>query len=199
VKKVHFSPVASLLMSLSLALGILVGDVGGFKFVASAHAQANDTCGGAGVGTIAGSPVLIANGIASGGIAVRDVLVNGELVAAGTIAGSVTIVGGDVAEANGVFVGGIGVDDPSQAGVYVGGAPCTSGVYVGGDTGGTEVSLGGAALSSSGTAVGGTLTGDNITVTNGVITGQNLLLSGTVIGGGFTSGTFTSVQVTPVN
>jgi hypothetical protein len=203
-------------MSLSLALGILVGDLGGYELLTRAHAQGT-TCGGT---RAISSPVTIIAGIADGGIVVRDVLVNGELVAQGVIADSVRIVGGGIVRANGVFVGGdggtatgarggvfVGGDEGSPSacanGVFVGGdggtGARTTGVFVGGDDGSNEVRLGGATVSSSGAAIGGTLTGDNITVTDGVITGQNLLLSGTIIDGGSAGGTFTSVQITPVN
>src|SRR4051812_29616550 len=104
VKKTHFSPVASLLMSLSLALGILVGDVGGFKLLTSAHAQ-EGSCGGS---------VNIVDGTVLSGVTVRNVTVNGTVLEQVVVAGSVQLVNATLAGTtgamyvNGVYVGGDG-------------------------------------------------------------------------------------------
>ena len=217
MKKVHFSPVASLLMSLSLALGILVGDVGSFKLLTSAHAQ-QSSCGGS---------VNIEDGTALSGITVRNVAVNGTVLEQAVIASGVQLVDATLSGAtgafytNGVYVGGdegegttgvyVGGDEGAgTTGVYVGGdegSPCVNGVYVGGDEGAgtTGVYVGGVATEGTtgvyvgGVAVGGALTGDNIEVVNGVITGQNLLLSGAALDGGSIGGTSSSVTITPAN
>lgn len=190
VKKVHFSPVASLLMSLSLALGILVGDVGSFKLLTSAHAQ-QSSCGGS---------VNIEDGTALSGITVRNVAVNGTVLEQAVIASGVQLVDATLSGATGAFY---------TNGVYVGGdeGEGTTGVYVGGDEGAgtTGVYVGGVATEGTtgvyvgGVAVGGALTGDNIEVVNGVITGQNLLLSGAALDGGSIGGTSSSVTITPAN
>jgi hypothetical protein len=228
VKKAYFSPVTTLLMSLSLALGILVSDLSGYKLLASAHAQ-EGSCDGQG-STLIGSTVFVNNGVANGGIAVRDIEVNGQLVAEGVIAGSVQLVNSTVEGASGVIVGG-GTGGPSgvivgggtgEGSISVGGSPCIDGVIVGGGTGdpsgvivgggtgdgnggpsgvivgGGNLSVGDAFFNVSGTFVGGTLTGDGITVNGGVITGQNLLLNGATIGGSI-NGTIGSVNIWPVN
>ena len=186
MKKDHFSPVASLLMSLSLALGILVGDVGSFKLLTSAHAQ-QSPCG---------ESLNIEDGTVLSGITVRNVTVNGTVVEQAVVAGSVQLVDATLPGAtgaiyaNGVYVGG-GGEEEGATGVYVGGG--------GEEEGATGVYVGGVAIVTPGAADGGTLTGDNIQVSNGVITGQNLLLSGAVIDGGPIGAAFTTVSVTPAD
>ncbi|MBV9924301.1 MAG: hypothetical protein JOZ96_04605 [Acidobacteria bacterium] len=165
-------------MSLSLALGILVGDMGGLKLLTTAHAE-DSTCSG----MVYGQQVTLEEGVAVSGIAVRDIYVNGQLVPEAVIAGRVQLVDSSVVNALGVIVGGNEVPN----GVIVGGREVEA------------VSLSGATVNASGTAVGGELTGDGITINDGVITGQNLLLSGTTIDGGSISGTTEGISVPPSN
>lgn len=225
MKKVYLSPVTSLLMSLSLALGILVSDLSGYKFLTSAHAEENP-CGGSDGGTpVITSTVFIADGVTSG-IVVRDLVVNGALVGGGVIASTVQLLASDVVEANGALVGG-GIN-PTPNGALVGGGdnpnpsgsneagetPCFNGALVGGGDNPTpngalvgggiaptsdEVTVSGAVVSASGTFSGGTLTGDDIVISGGVITGRNLVLNGATLDGGSISGTVTSVSVSPSN
>jgi hypothetical protein len=213
VKKAYISPVTSLLMSLSLALGILVSDLSGYRLLTSAHAQ-EGTCGGPGGGeTVVTDSVNITDGLILSGITVHNVTINGTVLEQAVIAGSVqlanaTVVGSpSVIQANGVIVGSdtpcangviVGSDSPSPSGVIVGsGGPTANGVIVGSDS--PTPSLSGVTGEASGTADGGTLTGDNITVADGVITGQNLLLSGATIDQGSVSGTITSISIPPAN
>jgi hypothetical protein len=228
VKKAYFSPVTSLLVSFSLALGILVGDLGGAKLLTSVHAQENP-CGWTGNNaTLTGDSVNIEDGLILSGITVRDVVVDGVLLEQAVIAGSVRLTNATVTGttgtifSNGVIVGGDGgsnaeqTDGPAEGGEGPN-SPCYNGVIVGGDDGNGdntvgqsgvivggspasgEDSLGGATPDSSATAVGGTLTGDNIAINDGVITGENLLLSGATIDGGSLNGITTSVSVSPAD
>lgn len=216
VKKAHFSPVASLFMSLSLALGILVGNLSGYSPLTSVHAQE-----GGCDGTVTGSTVKISDGVVNGGITVRDVIINGEYVAEAMIVGNIRLVAGEASQASGALVGGGAPTSPSLTGALVGGGaptsgnatagtPCSgdvvvglSGALVGGgapvSNADGNITVGGAVVSATGTFVGGMLTGDNISIVDGVITGQNLMLSGATIDGGTLSGTVTSVSVTPAN
>ena len=227
MKKAYFSPVTSLLVSLSLALGILVSDLSGYKLLTSAHAQENP-CGGG--GTTIESPMLIGDGLILSGITVRNGTVNGSVVEHAVIAGSVhlsgatvlgttDVVGGNSPCLEGVIIGSGDSPQPQLNGVIigsgdvVGGDPQLNGVIIGsGDVAGGDPQLNGVIIgsgdltlsgvtgSATGTAVGGTLTGDDITVGDGgVITGQNLLLSGTTIDGGSINGTATSVSISPTN
>ncbi|MFL6337326.1 MAG: hypothetical protein ACJ754_28840 [Pyrinomonadaceae bacterium] len=202
-------------MSLSLALGILVCNMSGYGFLTTAHA-----CGGSGGSTVIGNTLLINNALAPDGVAFRNILVNGQIIEAGVIAGPVQFVSSSVVNANGVIVGnevpGAQPSGSDDYGVLVGNeVPCTDGVLVGNEVPnggggapvggnpatlgvlvGNELNVNGLIVSSSGTATGGILTGDNLTVSGGVITGQNLLISGSTIDGGFISmsGSITGVS-----
>ena len=217
MKKAHFSPMTTLLMSLSLALGILVSDLSGYRLLTRVHAQ-EGTCGGS---------VIIQDGLILSGITVRNIVVNGSVLEQAVIAGSVQLIDATVEgppigiEADGVIIGS--GDSPVSNGVIIGSGdrPCSNGVIIGsgdrpvpngviigsGDRpapNGVIIGSGNATIygmtgETTGTAVGGTLTGDNITITDGLITGQNLLLSGTTINQGSISGTITSVTITPAN
>ena len=200
-------------MSLSLALGILVSDLRGYKFLTSAHAQ-ESPCGETPT-TV--DTLSLDNVLAPDGVAVHNIYVNGQLIESGVIANSVRFVDGSVVNADGVVVGNEGPADAD--GVVVGNeAPCFNGVVVGnerpddpgdgdGASGpdgvvvGNEANVSGYIVNASGRANGGALTGDNINITNGVITGQNLLLSGSTIDGGIINitGTITGVNITPAN
>jgi hypothetical protein len=217
VKKAYFSPVTSLLMSLSLALGILVGEMNGYGLLTTAHAQEGGGCGG----TVTGSTVTIGSGVVDGGIVVRNIIVNGETIEQAVIPSSVQIIQGEAMEANGALVGGGAPAPANLSGALVGGgapapggqnvaAPCLdvvvdlSGALVGGGApvaGGAEneITVHGAVVRATGTFVGGMLTGEDIVINNGVITGQNLLLSGATIEGGSIEGTIASVQISPAD
>jgi hypothetical protein len=131
VKKSLISPVTSLLVSLSLALGILVCNISDYGFLTTAHA-----CGGGGSNsTVVGDTLAINNALAPDGVAFRNILVNGQFVEAGVIAGPVQLVSGSVVNANGVIVSN-GDGGTESDGVVVGnGGPCVEGVIVsnGGD------------------------------------------------------------------
>lgn len=216
MKKPFISPVTSLLVSLSLALGILVCNMSDYGLLTTAHA-----CGADGSGlTVIGQTWTLNHALAPNGVTVQNILVNGQIVEAGVIAGSVQIVSGTVINANGVLVGN---EEPGAAssgtdayGVLVGNeAPCVQGVLVGNEEPsaassganangvlvGNEININGLIVGASGTANGGILTGENISITGGLITGQNLLLSGATINGGFInmSGTITGGTTAPGN
>jgi hypothetical protein len=195
VKKAYISPVTSLLMSLSLALGILVSDLRGYKLLTSAHAQ-ESPCGEP--SDFGGGTIILS------GIEVSGLSVNGQLVEQGVIAGSVQLINSTIAyedsgDTSGVVVGG--GNSPAPSGVVVGGgniiiaegeaeggSPCTEGVVVGGGNG---VVVGGGnspapsgVVVGGGTVIGGLLTCDDINITNGVISGTNLVLTGATINTG---------------
>jgi hypothetical protein len=210
VKKAYISPVTSLLMSLSLALGILVSDLRGYRLLTSAHAQQGSPCGvSENDATVVSDTVNIEDGFILSGIAVRNVTVNGSVldqaVIAGivqisdaTVVGSTSIIytGGEVGAGQGGVL--VGSDSPCTNGVLVGSdSPAINGVLVGSDS--PSPTLTGVTGSASGTAVGGMLTGDNITINDGVVTGQNLLLSGATFNDGSISGTITSISIRPIN
>lgn len=206
VKKAQLSPGTSLLVSLSLVLGIIVSDLCGYQFLNAARAGSKGQ----------EKSVKINEGVALNSLTVHGLLIDGQVVARGVIAGDVRIVDstvsaagvvvGDTVSTSGVVVG----DTVSTAGVVVGDTVSVAGVVVGdtvsvtgvvvGDTVSTsgvvvgdqdqDPSLSGGASGLSGVVIvggrssGGMLTGDDITVSNGVITGQNLVLTGANIKGG---------------
>lgn len=209
MKKGYISPTASLLVSLSLALGILVGDVGGNRFLTTAHAQEGGNCTSEDDATILSDLITVEDGRILNGMTVHNVNVNGIIVEQAIIVGSVqlintTVEGSNVIQASGVLIGSGG---PCTNGVLIGSGGSTNGVLIGSGgstTNGVLIGSGTPVVSgvtgeATGTAVGGSLTGDNIVVTDGVITGQNLLLSGATINQGSISGTITSVTITPTN
>ena len=222
MKKAYLSPGTSLLVSLSLALGILVSDLGGYGILTRAYARA-DTCGSqSNYTTVVSNFVKISDGLILGGIAVRGVVFDGRVLEQALIAGSVHISDGTVVGANGVLVSD---GSPSPEGVLVSdggptsetngvlvsdGGPCLYGVLVsdGAPTAGANgvlvsdgITVNGVLVSDGVTATGGILTGDNVTFTGGVITGQNLRLAGATLAGQTVdiSGTITSVQISPAN
>src|SRR5215204_398493 len=117
-------------MALSLILGILVSDLRGYRLLTRAHAQTSPCASQGGGVTLVSETVDIGQGISLNGLAVRNVLVNGQLVPEGVIAGGVRLLGGEVNGANGVIVGN---DSPVINGVIVGNdAPtAANGVIVG--------------------------------------------------------------------
>ncbi len=214
VKKAYISPVTSLLMSLSLALGILVSDLRGYRLLTSAHAQERSPC----VAQEQGEPVTsdtvnIQDGVILNGLTVQNVNVNGSIIDQAVIADTVALSDATVVGpgSNGVLVGSggngpcrygvlVGSGGPAPYGVLVGsGGPGLHGVLVGSGSPGSTPTLSGVTGTASGTAVGGILTGDNITITNGVLSGQNLLLSGATFNDSSTTGSITLVTLTPAN
>jgi hypothetical protein len=215
VKKAHLSPVTSLLVSFSLALGILVSNLSGYELLTTAHAQTG-SCSGTGSGNIVVSDsVKINEGVALSGIAVRGLVVNGNVVPDGVIAGSVRIVDSTAVNLSGVIVGSgnlnlsgviVGSGNLSTQGVIVGsgnlnaqggsvvGSPCTELV-------GDGVIVGSGDLHTQGVIVGsGNLSGVIVGSGNlsGVIVGNGgLSLSGVIVGSGdIHGGTLTGDNVT---
>jgi cytoskeletal protein CcmA (bactofilin family) len=189
VKKVQLSPATSLLMALSLVMGILVSDSASISlFTTTAHAQATSGTGHR-IGVTAGNQIKIADGTVLGGITLCNVLIGDQVISQGIISGDVQIGDSTVLSTDGVIVG-----DPLTAnGVIVGDPLTVNGVIVG-----DPLSVSGAVVDNGGTATGGTLTGDNITVEDGVVTGQNLRLIGTTItGGSVDMGTGRGVRLNP--
>ena len=214
MKRTHLSPVTSLLVSLSLVVGILVCDIAGSRLLTAAHAQSG--CASQ------GGSVNITGGVLTGGVYVRNVVANGQLIALAYIPGSVRIARGTITDANGIIVSdgrpdgiivsdggpssdpnGIIVSDGSGGimadGIIVSdGGPCTAdGIIVsdGTPTGesngiivsdGGRITVDGIIVSDGGgtTATGGTLSGDQVSVENGVVTGGNLSLTGATLNGG---------------
>jgi hypothetical protein len=188
VKKAHLPLVTPLLVSFSLAFGILVSDLSGHRFLTAAHAQGN-SCAGKKVAT---RHVSVDDGLVLGGIQFRTIRVDGRVIPHGVIASGVHINDTTIVGASGVIVSD---GSPTASGVIVSdGSPTTAGVIVS-----DGVAVTGVIVSDGVTAHGGTLTGDNITVTDGVITGENLRLTGTTIMGGTVNinGSITSVQISP--
>jgi hypothetical protein len=117
----------TLLMSLSLALGILVSDLSGYRLLTRVHAQ-EGTCGGS---------VIIQDGLILSGITVRNIVVNGSVLEQAVIAGSVQLIDATVEgppigiEADGVIIGS--GDSPVSNGVIIGSGdrPCSNGVIIG--------------------------------------------------------------------
>lgn len=213
MKKTFLSPVTSLIVSLSIALGILVCNMSDYGLLTTAYACGSD----GGSVTVLGESWTLDHALAPDGVAFQSVVVNGQILEAGVIASPVNFVGGSVVNTNGVLVGneiaGGGSSGVSSNGVLVGNeSPCVNGVLVGNEgqiTGsttdpkgvlvGNEVTVTGYIINASGTVSGGILTGDNISISNGVVTGQNLVLSGATLGGGTInmSGAITGVSTSP--
>lgn len=156
VKKSRLSPVTSLLLSLSLALGILVCNLSDHGFLTVAQARAV-SCGSEGGSTVIGETLNLNDAVAPDGVAVHNVLVNGQLVEVGFIAGSVRFISGSVIGANGVIVSNGG--DPTTG----------NGVIVSNGDGGTESD--GVVVSNGSPCLDGVIVsnGDGSTGTNGVI------------------------------
>src|SRR5687767_4326973 len=167
VKKAHLSPVTSFAVSCSLALGILVSDVCGARFLTAARAK-NDSCQGRGK-KVSSKHVTINNGLALGGLAVRGVFVNGSVVRHGVIASSVVINDMTTPGVQGVLVG----DGSPTSGAGPSGADsvCRNGVLVGD---GAPVAITGVLVGDgSPVAITGVLVGDGAPVaTSGVLVGD---------------------------
>jgi hypothetical protein len=206
--------VTSLVVALSLVVGILVSDLAGSRLLTAAHARSG--CAGQ------GGNVNITQGVLTGGLLLHDIVVGGQLVPVAYVPGSVQVTRGTITNADGIIVSdgrpdGIIVSDggPSDpTGIIVSdggpgsgieadgiivsdGGPCMSDGIIVSDGGGITatgiiVSDGGGITATgiivsdgiSVTAAGGTLSGDGISVENGVVTGGNLRLTGASISGG---------------
>ncbi|MBC7930497.1 MAG: hypothetical protein H7Z38_08000 [Rubrivivax sp.] len=199
MKKAHLSPVTSLLMSLSLIVGILVCDLTGTKFSTTAQAQANPCSAGGNSGTVVSNVVEITEGGTSvNGMVINNVQVAGQVIPQAVIAGSVQISASTVVSDGGITVNGVIVSD---------GIPCANGVIVsdGVTANGVIVSDGvtanGVIVSDGITATGGTLEGDNISVEGGIVSGNNLRLVGASLTGTSVriGGIITGIRVSPTN
>jgi hypothetical protein len=206
VKRTHLSPAASLVVSLSLVVGILVCDIAGSRLLTAAHAQSG--CSGQ------GSSVNINEGVLTGGVVVRNVVVGGQLVALAYVPGSVQVVRGTIVS-DGSTDGIIVSDGVSAQGIIVSdGSTCTNGIIVsdGSPSGGTQGIIVSDGLSVAGdgiivsdgggtAATGGTLSGDGIIVSDGIVTGANLRLTdATIVGGSMRfNGVLKKVRVAPAN
>ncbi len=205
MKRNILSPAVSLLMSLSVAIGILVADVAGFGVVGGAQAQINETSSPCSNSVPVEGVVGVSEASVSGGqISASGVTVNGVAV-------------------DGVFAGNVRVVDSTALGTLTqtdaGGIqtteadfnPCTGGVIISGeiaDGGGVIISgevadSGGVIISGELTAssnlriCGGVVTGDNVQVVDGVITGENLTVVGAIVTGDGLSISNTVVHVSP--
>jgi hypothetical protein len=184
VKRTQLSPVTSLLVSLSLVVGILVCDLAGAHALPAAHAQTSAaqvfhqvTVPAA---TLAGS-VIAAKGVVINGVATNAVFLGGVRVSNSVVqaSGGVYVSGafpsgvGDIEPHDGAFPSGVGdpdlVDGAFPSGV--GGTVEIDGAFPSG------------IISSNGAleVIGGRLEGSNIQVTNGVVSGENLVLVGACV------------------
>jgi hypothetical protein len=118
VKKAHLSPAASLAVSFSLVLGILVSGLSNHGLLPAAHAQSDS-------GSSHGSSGRIDEGVVLNGIAVRGLFVNGDVVEQGVIAGTIRVVHSKIVNGNGAGHG------PQSNGALVGSGVSTSGALVG--------------------------------------------------------------------
>lgn len=171
MRKNQLSPVTSVVISLSLLLGILVADLTNVRGVAVAGAQTG------GCVRLPSAPVADATVVGTR-ITATDVLVNGVVTRA-AFAGSVRVVDsivfrGDTTTTNGVFPG-VDVSGPN-------------GVFPGVDVSGTNGVFPGVDIA------GGVVHGDDVRVVDGLISGTNLRVVGAVVTAGL-SGT----PISPTN
>src|SRR5687767_12705627 len=155
----------SLMVSFSLAFGILVSDLRGYRVLTSAHAQSN-SCSGTPVAT---RHARVSYGLVLGGIHFRTIRVDGHVITHGVIASDVRIEDTTIVGANGLIDGGGGV---SVNGALVGdGSPvATNGALVGDNSPCTNGALVG---DGSPAATNGALVGDGSPVaTNGALVGD---------------------------
>jgi hypothetical protein len=208
VKKAKFSPATSLLMAFSLVMGILVSDSASISlFTTTAHAQTS-FCTGQATGTAAGRALKFAEGIALGGITLRNVLIGDQVVSQATVSGSVQLGDSTVVSLDGVIVGdpnsinGVIVGDP-HAVIGVGGSTSTDGVIVGDPN---SVSVNGVIVGdpnavagpSANTSTDGVIVGDpNSVSVNGVIVGDPntvVVNGGSTATGGLLTGDNLTIQ-----
>jgi hypothetical protein len=183
VKRTQLSPVTSLLVSLSLVVGILVCDLAGARALPAAHAQTSAAHVfhqvTVSVATLAGS-VIAAKGVVINGVATDAVFLGGVRVSNSVVqaTGGVYVSGafpsgvGDIVPTDGAFPSGYDpdlVDGAFPSGV--GGTVEIEGAFPSG-----IISSGGGLA-----VIGGTLEGSNIQVTNGVVSGDDLVLVGACV------------------
>ena len=185
MKRTHLSPVTSLLVSLSLVVGILVCDLTGS--LPAAHAQMGARRAvpvAVPVATLSGT-MIVAKGVVIHGVA-TDAVFLGEVGINDSCVLGAFPSGGPVDPVNGAFPSG-GPVDPVE-GAFPSGGPVdpASGAFPSGDP--EPVQLEGAFPSGNITnggaglqVIGGTLEGTNIRVINGIITGDNLVLVGAYV------------------
>ena len=208
MKKAHLSPVTSLLVSSSLVLGILVSDLCGYRLLTVAHA--GDTCATQDK-KVSSKRVKVTSGLALGGVNVRGIIVNGQLIDHGVIASRVLLSDMTAPNARGVLVGDdaatpstatsgegslckdgvlVGDGSPSPAsltGVLVGDDSQTSlnGVLVGDGSPGVLVGDG-SPVTTTGVLVGDELLSEDITVGDAVISVKGIASGGVLVGDGIT-------------
>jgi hypothetical protein len=195
LKKGKLSPTAALLVSLSLAFGILVSDLVGFAVLTAARAQAGSCSEHGGRASLVNNVVRINDGLVLNGIVFRGLNVEGRVIGEGVIAGSVRVVNSTlVGGAHGASFPGfpgvivsdghpgtsgviVGSGSPSLAGVIVGsGSPSLTGVIVGsGDApqaGATSVCTDGVIVGSGSPSLAGVIVGSGSPSLSGVIVGS---------------------------
>jgi hypothetical protein len=198
VKRTNLSPVTTLLVSLSLVIGILVCDLTGLHAFPAASAQtgaAHSDSISVSAAMVEGS-VIAARGVVINGVAVDAVFLGGVRVSKSVVeSGDGVYVlgaypsggpGSDTEDAGGAYPSGIA--PPDAGGAYPSGIvpPDVNGAYPSGgpESGGTEndgAYPSGVIYGGGLEVVGGTLQGSNIQVTNGVISGDNLVLVGAYV------------------
>lgn len=191
MKRFHLSPVTSVLVSLSLVVGILVCDLTGAT--PSAHAQTGAphvysvTVSAARLtGSVIAAKGVMINGVATDAVFVGGIKLSNSVIQSGDgvyVTGAFPSGGGDDT-AEGAFPSGIVGDEPTE-GAFPSGDEPTDGAFPSGIVGEdlTEGAFPSGIISSDGdvTVIGGTLQGTNIQVTNGVISGENLVLVGAYV------------------
>lgn len=202
MKRIHLSPVTSLLVSLSLVLGILVSDLTGLRVLSTVKAET--TLIPVSAGRLASNLIevkgVMVDGVATdalieGGVGLGDAFIDsgcgvtpvgytstGDAVyAIGGFTGATTegvFTSGNV---NGVFTSGnvAGSDEGTTNGVF------TSGNLSGDDEGGTNgvFTSGNVYVGDTLRVTGGSLSGTDVQVNNGVISGSDLAVVGSYVSG----------------
>jgi hypothetical protein len=189
VKKAKISPMTSLLMSLSLVVGIFVAGLTNSRVLPAAKAQnIQQVTFGAPNATLSG-PVIAAKGVVINGVA-SDALIPGSVRISDSVVDSgcgITALGfngtGDAVYILGVFTSG------NDGGID--GSTGPNGVFTSGNFAGEEPPIGPSGVFTSGNVyvgsslqiVGGILSGTDIQVIDGVISGSNLQVTGGYVTG----------------
>lgn len=202
--KRKLSPATSLLVSLTLVVGILVCDLTGHKLLTGARAQ-TDTAPSpcttpSGESTVVSSYVSVAqSGIVGGSVTLEGLKVDGSYVDVVAFQGDIEIIASTLAPVgdatvNGVLVGdsvtsagGVLVGDSvtSAGGVLVGDSVTSAGGVLVGDSVTSEDSpcRSGVLVGDSVTSAGGVLVGDSITAIGGVLVGDSIQINDGVVTG----------------
>jgi hypothetical protein len=208
VKRILLSPVTTLLMSLSLVVGILVCDLTGLRALPAASAQTG-AVRSVSVATLAGGVIaakgVVINGVATDAVFLGSVTVSNSVIDAGRGitrfgalgASDFYVLGaypsGDPEPVNGAYPSGdpdpvngaYPSGDPEPVnGAYPSGDPDpVNGAYPSGDPDPVNGAYPSGVIYGGGglEVIGGTLQGSNIQVTNGVISGENLVLVGAFV------------------